>query len=409
MRDNEIWDSHQFSQKISEYDLTVINPPTAYWAQMVEAWVQNPQLIPPNRLRLVIVGGDVLHPETLEKWFQTPLKDVRLINAYGPTEATITAATYDVPPGSKQGRVPIGRARANRSMYILDKYGNPVPALIPGELHIGGTVLAKGYLNRPRLTKERFIANPLFKDRKERLYKTGDRVRFLTDGNLDFMGRVDFQVKIRGFRIELGEIENVLLRMPQIKEAIVKAFDTENKDKVLAAYFTSSDGDAPEVAEIRAFLEEHLPDYMIPKVFVALDEMPIDPSGKINRHALPAPDLSAARVTTEYVAPRTQTEEILVKIVEEILNIDRVGVHDSFFDLGGHSMMATQVVSRIRDEFDVEISLRTLFEHPTVEGISHAITEAQAANVDEGELNELLDELEGLSEEDIEKLLKNEE
>ncbi len=409
MRDNEIWDSHQLSQKIREYDLTVINPPTAYWAQIVEAWVENPQLIPENRLRLVIVGGDVLHTETLEKWFQTPLKNVRLINAYGPTEATITATTYDIPANFKRWRVPIGRPRANRSVYILDKYGNPAPPLIPGELHIGGNLLAKGYLNRPELTQERFIGNPLFEGSSERLYKTGDRVRFLSDGNLNFMGRIDFQVKIRGFRIELGEIENILLRMPPIKDAVVKAFDTEHRDKVLVAYITSPNKEAPDAQSIRSFLEEHLPDYMIPAVFVPLDEMPMDPSGKINRHALPAPDLSTAQVSTEYVAPRTQSEEFLVDIVKEILHIDRVGIRDSFFDLGGHSMMATQVVSRIREEFDVEISLRTLFEHPTVEGISQAITEAQAAHVDEGELNELLDELEGLSEEDIQNLLKDEE
>lgn len=408
MRENEIWDSGQFSQKITEYDLTVINPPTAYWAQMAEIWAEHPEQVPPNRLRLVIVGGDVLQPQALDNWYKTPLADTRLINAYGPTEAVITATTYEIPPHSSFSRVPVGRPRSSRRVYILDTYGNPVPVNVPGELHIGGTLLAKGYLGRPELTDEKFISNP-FVPGNERMYKTGDRVRFLPDGSIDFMGRIDFQVKIRGFRIELGEIENALQQMPEITRAVVKDFDTPQGIKALAAYVTTLNNDDVDAASIRSFLEERLPDYMIPALFMRLDEMPVDPSGKINRRLLPEADISKLKVQTEYVAPRTPTEEKLCAMIEEVLHIERAGVKDNFFELGGHSMMATQVVSRIRDEFDVELSLRSLFENPTAEGIAQAITEAQAANVDEGELNELLDELEGLSEEDIQNLLKDEE
>jgi len=409
MRDDDIWDSFQFSEKIKQYDLTVINPPTAYWAQLAADWAARPELIPENRIRLVIIGGDVLKPEALQNWYKTSLKNVRLLNAYGPTETVITATTYQVPVGFSSTRVPIGRPRANRTLYVLDPYGQPVPAGIPGELYIGGRALAKGYLKRPDLTEQRFIVNPFSKDQNDRLYKTGDRVRFLPEGNLEFMGRMDFQVKIRGFRIELGEIESLLSRMPEIKEAVVSAMDDKQGNKRLVAYFVTKGQKGVDIEQIRKFLKGLMPDYMIPSVFIEMETMPIDPSGKINRRALPKADLEHVELKNEYVAPRTPTEEKLCSMIQEVLQIERVGVLDNFFDLGGHSMMATQVVSRIRETFDVELSLRSLFENPTAEGIARAIAEAQALGMDEGELNELLDELEGLSEEDIQNLLKDEE
>ena len=406
MRDSEIWDSRTFSQNIAKYDLTVINPPTAYWAQLAADWVTEPELLPENRIRLVIVGGDVLRPEALNNWHQTPLKNVRLLNAYGPTEAIITSSTFEVPVGFSGSKVPVGKPRANRFFYILDKLQNPVPLGVPGELYIGGSALAKGYLGQEALTAERFIPNPFVSDPQARMYKTGDRVRFLNDGNLEFLGRVDFQVKIRGFRIELGEIESLLDGYDSVNESVVTAMDDVQGNKRLVAYYTAKEDISS--AELRTFLEERLPDYMIPSVFLYQKEMPLDPSGKINRRLLPAPDFSKVQVETEYVAPRTETEEKLVNMVKEILKIDRAGVKDSFFDLGGHSMMATQVVSRIREEFDVEISLRTLFEKPTVEGIALSITEAQAEFQDSDELESMLSEIEDLSDEELEKLLKDE-
>ena len=412
MRDNEIWNSQQFAQKIQEYDLTVINPPTAYWSQLIRDWAKHPEQLPENRLRLVIIGGDVFHPETVELWQKSPLKNVRLLNAYGPTETVITATTFEVRPDFNASTVPIGRPRANREVYVLDAYGNPAPVGIPGELIIGGTALAKGYLYRPELSEERFVPNPL-KEKPGRVYKTGDRVRFLADGNLEFLGRVDNQVKIRGFRIELGEIEHVMNGIEGIKHAVVKVFENDKRDKILVGYYQTEEGTELGTNDLRDRLRSQLPDYMIPSVFVALETMPIGPGGKINRHALPKPDLSKAHVSTEYVAPRTESEEKLAAIVREILNVERVGVFDNFFELGGHSMMATQVVSRIQEEFGVSLPLRTLFEFPTIDGIAGKIAELQLEeHLDEEndeELSALLDELEDLSEEEVQKLLEEEE
>ncbi len=398
MRDNEIWATSEFHQKIEKYDLSVINPPTAYWAQLTEEWTRNPDLIPDNRLRLVIVGGDTLEKETLKKWQQSKLKDVRILNAYGPTETIITAATYDIPSDfsddESRSRVPIGRPRANRLFYVLDKNGGLCPVGVPGELHIGGTALARGYLKQPGLTGERFISNPFADSEKDRLYRSGDLVRFRSDGQLEFLGRVDDQVKVRGFRIELGEIEAALSEHPQLEKVIVLARPDAKNQKQLTAYFTAGGDGKPGAAALREFLKSKLPEYMLPSFFVAVDAMPLDPSGKIKRKALPDPEAAALSVETEYVAPRTETEQILADIVKEILNVEKVGVHDNFFELGGHSMMATQVVSRIREQFDAEVSLRTLFEHPTIEAIALAIMEEEASGHDEEELARLLDELE---------------
>ncbi len=404
MRDNEIWNSQQFSDKIREFDLTVINPPTAYFSQLIRDWAKHPEMVPQNRIRLIIVGGDVFHTEIVELWKQSPLNKARLINAYGPTEAVITASTYEVTSDFQASTVPIGRPRANRLFYVLDPYGNPAPIGIAGELFIGGTTLAKGYLNNPEMTRERFITDPITKD--GRVYRSGDRVRFLADGNLEFLGRVDEQVKIRGFRIEIGEIEHAMRALPQVKQAAVRVFETNNHDKVLVGYYEPEAGNEVSPNTIRDGLRAVLPDYMVPSIFVKVDAMPIGPGGKINRRALPKPDLSKSRVSTEYVAPRTKTEEKLASIVQEILNIERVGVFDNFFELGGHSMMATQVVSRIQEEFGVSLPLRTLFEHPTVDGIATQLAEVQLEEQSDEELEALLEEIEGLSEDELQSLLE---
>jgi len=404
MRDTEIWDSARFSQNIKKFDLTVINPPTAYWAQLAADWAQDTNMLPENRIRLVIVGGDILKPEALKLWHQTALKDVRLLNAYGPTESIITASTFPVPSDFNGHKLPIGKPRANRRFYVLDTQKNPVPFGMPGELYIGGKALAKGYLNRPDITDERFIPDPFSELPDQRMYSTGDRVRFLPDGNLEFLGRIDFQVKIRGFRIELAEIESILDRQPQVTNSIVNALPDKQGNLRLVAYFTAKD--KPQDSTLRVYLETELPDYMVPSLFVHLDKFPIDPSGKANRRLLPTPDFSQVRTEVEFVEPRTETEQILVDMVKSILQVDRVGIMESFFDLGGQSMMATQVVSRIRESFDVELSLRAMFERPTVEGIALSITEAQATYQDEDELESMLSEIETLSDEELDALLK---
>jgi len=405
MRDDDIWDSYQFAQKMREHDFTMINPPTAYWSQLAADWALKPETVPPNRLRLVIIGGDILKPEALTNWRRAGLGQTRILNAYGPTEATITATICEVPDTSGPGRVPIGKPLPNREIYILDEHGHPVPAGLPGELYIGGSLLAKGYLNRPELTAERFVTRKLPGLPEKRLYRSGDQVRFLSDGSLDFLGRVDFQVKIRGFRIEPGEIENLLSSHPAIRENVVIAATDTSGAKRLAAYLALRPEQEAGDEDLRQFLSTKLPDYMIPSIFIRLDELPKAPSGKINRRSLPAADFSSVAVSREYVAPRTKTEEELCRIVAEILNIEKVGVFDNFFLLGGHSMQATQVVSRIRESFDADLSLRRLFENPTVDGIAGAIAAVQSEQVDPQELEQMLDELEGLSDEQINALL----
>ena len=407
MRDNEIWSATQFVQKIKEFDLTVINPPTAYWNQFVRELARQPELLPENRIRLIIVGGDVFYPDTVQSWQSLNLKKARLLNAYGPTETVITAATFQVKPDFQGMSVPIGRPRANREVFVVDQYGNPSPVGIPGELLIGGSNLAKGYLHRPELTEERFVNNP-FHPERGRVYRTGDRVRFLADGNLEFLGRIDTQVKIRGFRIELGEIENLITSLKGIKQAVVKAFDLERGDKVLVAYYQLEEPEN-EISDenIKNHLKQFVPDYMIPTLFIKLDQIPLSPAGKINRHALLRPDFSKVWASAPYVAPRTESEEKLAKIVREVLNIEQVGVFDNFFELGGHSMMATQVVSRIQEEFGVELPLRAFFENPTIENIAQAIAQAQLENLESDELNNVLNEIENLSDDEIDKLLNN--
>ena len=405
MRDEEIWPPADFHRKVEQYGLTVINPPTAYWAQLAEEWAAHPERVPRDKIRLVIVGGDRMRTDALQKWQSTTMNGVRLLNAYGPTETVITASTYEIPPEYKATTLPIGRQRANRAFYVVDRNLKLVPSGISGELLIGGSALARGYHNRPGLTEERFIANPFGTGK---VYRSGDLVKWRSDGNLEFLGRVDHQIKIRGFRIELGEIETFLQTYDAIKEAVVVAKEDDDGDKKLVAYYVPAAGADPTPQELRDHLKQELPEYMIPVVYMPLESMPLSPAGKINRNALPEPESLRNQVQAEYVAPRTPSEEKLAKMVKEVLKIDKVGVYDNFFELGGHSMMATQVVSRIRDEFDVELSLRTLFENPTIDGITRAITEEQAAMHDEEELEKMLDELEGLSEEEIKHMLGDE-
>jgi acyl carrier protein len=257
---------------------------------------------------------------------------------------------------------------------------------VPGELHISGAGVARGYLNRPDLTAEKFIPNSFSAEPGTRLYKTGDLVRYLPDGNLEFVGRVDEQVKVRGHRIEPGEIEAMLREHPAVREAVVLAMaDTANHNPALSsvegsqftmrlvAYVVPHQQPAPTPAELRSFLQGKLPDYMVPAAFVVLDALPLTPSGKVDRRVLPALDGARPELRTTYVAPRTLTEQAVAEIFGQILGIEQVGIHNSFFELGGHSLLATQVASRLRNTFEVELPLRTLFEAPTVAKLAESI------------------------------------
>jgi acyl-coenzyme A synthetase/AMP-(fatty) acid ligase/acyl carrier protein len=302
-----------------------------------------------------------------------------LFNLYGPSEDTTYSTFVLVPRGT--GRAPtIGRPVAGTQAWVLDERLRPVPTGVTGELWLGGRGLARGYLGRPELTAERFVPDPSGPP-GARLYRTGDLARWRADGELEFLGRRDFQVKVRGFRIELGEIEERLARHPGVREAAVVAREDAGEIR-LVAYVAAQEETALEAGELRGFLRQVLPEHMVPAVFVPLAALPLTPNGKVDRRALPSPD-GAGAGRREYVAPRSLTEELLAGIWAEVLKVERVGVHDSFFDLGGHSLLAAQVVSRVREAADLDLPLRALFQHPTLEGLAGALEDLLLAAPDE--------------------------
>ena len=331
--------------------------------------------------RVLIAGSDIWYVNEYKYFLSFTGPETRLINSFGLTEATIDSSYFERRdinlPGDRL--VPIGKPFANMSLYILDEYFQPVAVGVRGELYVGGESLARGYFKRPDLTANRFLPNPFSKVGGERLYKTGDMARYLPDGNIEFLGRADNQVKLRGFRIELGEIESALAEHDKIKDVAVILREDKPDDKRLVAYYVPTDAEAPTTPQLRAFLNDRLPEYMVPSAFVWLDELPLTPNGKVDRRALPKPDpeLLAQDIEEEYVAPRTPTEEVIAGTFNQILNVDKVGAFHNFFDLGGHSLLATQLVSRLKDNFKVEIPLRAVFETPTVAGLAMAVDKAK--------------------------------
>ncbi len=321
----------------------------------------------------LIIGGEALSIDHVRR-FRARVPAVALLNGYGPTEGTTFTCTYAIPRElpAQWTAIPIGRPIANTQVYVLDAARQPVPIGVPGELYIGGDGLARGYLNRPDLTQEKFVPDPFAPRADAQLYRTGDRVRWRVDGNLDFLGRLDHQVKLRGYRIEPGEIEAMLLRHPSVREAVVMAHEDQPGDRRLAAYVVAGDGTASLPSKLRAFLKQRLPEYMVPSVFVALEALPLTTNGKVDRKALPNPGAPSAEIT-RFIAPRTPIEEILAGIWAEILDSDRVGMADNFFELGGHSLRATRVIARVHDVLGVDVAMRTFFEAPTVEGMAAAI------------------------------------
>lgn len=335
-------------------------------------------ILPRQRL---ILGGEAASWDLIEQLQQQAL-ECQILNHYGPTETTVGVLTYpvkgkQVSHGSQT--VPLGRPLANTQVYVLDKQLQPVPIGVPGELYIGGAGLARGYLNRPELTAQRFITNPFVEKRAiasesgTRLYKTGDLVRYLPDGNLEFLGRVDHQVKIRGFRIELGEIEALLGQHAGVRQAVVSVWEEELGNKRLVAYVVPNKKQTPSVSDLRSFLREKLAEYMVPSAFVMLKALPLTPNGKVDRRALPAPDQTRSGLEEVYVAPRTSLEEQLAQIWAKVLGLERVGIHDNFFELGGHSLLLTQLLVQVRDALQVDLSLSSLFEVPTVAGLAKRI------------------------------------
>jgi amino acid adenylation domain-containing protein len=327
-------------------------------------------------LRRVFTGGDALSVSHVQTALAA-LPNVEIVNAYGPTEGTVFATSYSVPRGPTSGAMPIGRPVANTQVYILDEAGEPVPVGVFGELHVGGDGVGRGYLNRPELTAERFVPSPFAAN--ERLYKTGDLARWLPDGAIAFGGRRDFQVKIRGFRVELGEIEAVLGRHPALRECTVIAREDTPGNKRLVAYLVAlPDATAPTTTEARAFLKETLPDHLIPTAFVVLAEMPRTAHSKIDRAALPAPDEGANRNPQGTVAPRDELEAQIINVWRSVLGVSRIGIRDSFFDLGGHSMLAVKMTAELKKAIGRTIPLMSLFEAQTIEQIADLLRDGAA-------------------------------
>ena len=322
-------------------------------------------------LQMVMVGGEATSEELIAQWSKGQL----FINAYGPTETTVNASMVECGNGSQS--LPTVRPAANKQLYILDQHLQPVPIGVPGELHISGVGLARGYLNRAGKTAETFIPNPFSNEPGNHLYKTGDLACYLNDGHIKLLGRLDHQVKIRGFRIEPGEIEALLNQHRGVQESVVIVREDQPGDKRLVAYIVPNAENAFTVGELRRFIEEKLPKYMIPTAFVTLDALPLNPNGKVDRFALPVPDTARPELEAAFVAPRTSTEKTLAEIFAQVLEVEQVGVDDDFFELGGHSLLATQLIAQLLKKFEVEVTVVDLFEAPTVAGLAERMEKMQ--------------------------------
>ncbi|MEH2060573.1 MAG: amino acid adenylation domain-containing protein [Nostoc sp.] len=327
----------------------------------------------------LILGGEVASWQLIEQ-IQHHTPDCLIFNHYGPTEACVGVCTLEIVPGQVErylaATVPLGRSIANTQVYILEENYKLAPIGVKGEIYIGGAGLARCYLNQPDQTALKFIPHPYSNLPGERLYKTGDLGRYLPNGTIEFLGRIDNQVKIRGFRIELGEIEAVLCQHPSVREAVVVARENQSGDRRLVAYVVpdvETVSQDPKLGDLRSFLQERLPDYMLPSAFVMLKALPLTPNGKVNRNSLPAPEQVQQELEQPFVAPRNPIEQVLADIWAECLDVERVGIHDNFFDLGGHSLLATQVIYKMREAFQINLPLRSLFDAPTVAGMAERI------------------------------------
>jgi amino acid adenylation domain-containing protein len=369
-------------QVLNSCKATFMQPTPITWRLLVEAgWQGSPNL-------KMISTGEALPRELANRLLPMGKE---LWNLYGPTETTIWSTGCRVEKGDNA--INIGHPIANTKIYILDTNLQPVPIGVPGELHIGGAGVARGYLNRAELTAEKFIANPFSTDSASRLYKTGDLARLLTNGQVECLGRIDYQVKVRGFRIELGEIESVMAQYPIVKEAVAIAREDASGEKLLVGYFVADTNDLEvanqSIRELRLFLKSRLPDYMVPTHFMVLDAMPLTPNGKVDRKALPKPDNYRSDLAANYVPPRNELESQIAEIWAEVLKMERVGIYDNFFELGGYSLLAIQIVSRLRQILQIEILLPNLFELPTIADLATRIeTLRWAASSQSSEIDE---------------------
>jgi amino acid adenylation domain-containing protein len=362
----------ELGQAIEQYNVTTLWLTAGLFHLMVDEQVESFK-----NVRQLLAGGDVLSGIRIQKVLETS-KNCRLINGYGPTESTTFACCHPIINAEQVGSFPpIGRPISNTQVYVLDRYLQPVPIGVPGELHIGGDGLARGYLNRPELTAEKFIPNPFSHEPGAYLYKTGDLARYLPNGNIEFFGRIDNQVKTRGFRIELGEIEAVLTQHSAVQASVIVVREDELSSKRLVAYVVFQPEQSLATTELRCFLEEKLPNYMVPSVFVMLDALPLTPNGKVNRQALPPLEELRPESEAAYVTPQTELEQTIATVWQEVLDLEKVGIHDNFFELGGHSLLAIKVNSRLREILKTDLSILEMFKYPTISSLGERLSHSQ--------------------------------
>ncbi|WP_445634030.1 Non-ribosomal peptide synthetase [Nostoc sp. DSM 114161] len=327
-----------------------------------------------NKTRAFIIGGENLLAESITFW-QDIAPDTILVNEYGPTETVVGCCIYQVPIGKHtSGSIPIGKPIANTQLYILDQYLQPVPTGVAGELHIGGIGLARGYLNQPELTALKFIPNPFSKQQGDRLYKTGDLVRFLPSGDIEYIGRIDNQIKIRGFRVELGEIEAVINQHPSVSASVGIVREDKPGNQNLTAYITLHPDKTITISELRRFLQNKLLDHMIPTGFMILEAFPLTSNGKVDRRALPMPDALRPELEVAYVVPQTEVEKTIASVWQKALNLEKIGIHDNFFEIGGHSLLLVTVHSQLQEILNAELSTLDLFRYPTINSLAEYLS-----------------------------------
>ena len=386
---------------IAEQKITTLH----FVPSMLEVFLNEEGLARCDSLKRVICSGEALPFELQQRFFEH--SNAELHNLYGPTEASVDVTSWECTRTSERRTVPIGSPIFNTQTYVLDRHLNPVPARLPGELHIGGVGLARGYASQPALTAEKFVPDPFSHEPGLRLYKTGDQVRYSRDGKIEFLGRIDDQVKVRGYRIELGEIEAALTAHPMVREAALVVREDMPGDKRLIAYVVA-DKEPATSNELRTYLKQKLPDYMVPSTFVLLTALPLTPNGKLDRRALPLPDAIRSETPETFVPPRGPVEEKLLEMWRELLRVDKISVNDNFFELGGHSLLLIQIENRIQKVFQVELTLRILFNATTIAEMSKAISAKQVEQEDPTEIARMIAELKELSPAELEAYLEAE-